>query len=68
MLEIKCPEPDPLPVSVKNNITPKYKDRKVCDLELCDFVECKIEDYESKMDYFDDFYLQISRWKYLPLQ
>lgn len=58
MLEIKCPGARPI-----TGFCPEYYyaqvqgQLEVCDLELCDFVECKIEDYESKMDYFDDFYL-----------
>ena len=58
MLEIKCPGSRPI-----TGFCPEYYyaqvqgQLEVCDLEFCDFVECKIEDYDSKSDYFDDFYL-----------
>ena len=58
MLEIKCPGSRPI-----TGFCPEYYyaqvqgQLEVCDLEYCDFVECKIEDYDSKLDYFDDFLL-----------
>ena len=58
MLEIKCPGSRPI-----TGFCPEYYyaqvqgQLEVCDLQYCDFVECKIEDYECKTDYFDDFYL-----------
>ena len=58
MLEIKCPGSRPI-----TGFCPEYYyaqvqgQLEVCDLELCDFVECKIADYDSKTEYFDDFYL-----------
>lgn len=57
MLEIKCPGSRPI-----TGFCPEYYyaqvqgQLEVCDLEFCDFVECKIADYDSKTDYFDDFY------------
>ena len=57
MLEIKCPGGRPI-----TGLCPEYYycqvqgQLEVCDLEYCDFVECKIADYESKTDYFDDYY------------
>ena len=58
MLEIKCPGSREI-----TGFCPEYYyaqvqgQLEVCDLELCDFVECKIADYESKEDYFNDFLL-----------
>ncbi len=58
MLEIKCPGSRPI-----TGFCPEYYycqvqgQLEVCDLEYCDFVECKIADYESKEDYFNDFLL-----------
>lgn len=58
MLEIKCPGARQI-----TGLCPEYYyaqvqgQLEVCDLELCDFVECKIADYENKTEYFDDFYL-----------
>ena len=55
MLEIKCP--------TKRNITgfiPKYYyyqvqgQLEVCDLEYCDFLECKISEYSTSEEYFKD--------------
>jgi len=58
MLEIKCPGSRPI-----TGLCPEYYyaqvqgQLEVCDLQYCDFVECKIEDYECKTDYFDDFFI-----------
>lgn len=58
MLEIKCPGSRPI-----TGFCPEYYyaqvqgQLEVCDLEYCDFVECKISDYESRLDYFNDFLL-----------
>lgn len=58
MLEIKCPGSRPI-----TGFCPEYYycqvqgQLEVCDLEYCDFVECKISDYDSKEEYFDDFFL-----------
>ena len=55
MLEIKCP-----PKRVITGIPPFYYwvqmqgQLEVCDLELCDFLECKIEEYETAEEYFAD--------------
>jgi putative phage-type endonuclease len=55
MLEIKCP--------TRREITgfiPKYYyhqvqgQLEVCNLKYCDFLECKISEYNSKDDYFQD--------------
>lgn len=55
MLEIKCP--------TRREITgfiPKYYyyqvqgQLEVCNLEYCDFLECKISEYNSKEEYFQD--------------
>lgn len=55
MLEIKCPPKRPI-----GNIPTDYYwaqmqgQLEVCDLERCDFLECKIEEYESAEDYEAD--------------
>ena len=55
MLEIKCPS--------KRKITgdpPKYYwdqvqgQLEVCELNRCDFLECKFEEYENEEEYFND--------------
>ena len=58
MLEIKCPGSRDI-----TGFCPEYYyaqvqgQLEVCDLELCDFVECIIKDYDSRLEYFDDFFL-----------
>ena len=55
MLEIKCPTGRPI-----TGFCPEYYWAQVqgqldtCKLELCDFVECNIEEYFSKEDFFND--------------
>ena len=59
MLEIKCPWR-----RVINGIPPRYYwvqvqgQLEVCDLERCDFLECKLIEYENPSDYFNDIDLQ----------
>lgn len=55
MVEIKCP-----PRRKITGIPPIYYwcqvqgQLEVCDLERCDFLECKLGEYESDQEYFDD--------------
>ena len=55
MLEIKCPSKRPI-----TGFIPKYYfyqvqgQLEVCDLEYCDFLECKITEYDNKEEYFND--------------
>lgn len=57
MLEIKCPanrEIDGIPphyywVQVQGQL-------EICELDRCDFLECKIEEYDDEEEYFDDHY------------
>ena len=55
MLEIKCP-----PKRKITGIPPIYYwiqvqgQLEVCDLERCDFLECKLGEYDCDEDYFDD--------------
>lgn len=57
MLEIKCP-----PKRVITGEPPLYYwiqvqgQLEVCDLDRCDFLECKIEEYALDIDYFNDNY------------
>ena len=55
MLEIKCPTQRPI-----TGFVPKYYyyqvqgQLEVCDLDYCDFLECKIVEYNSEDEYFLD--------------
>ena len=55
MLEIKCPSSRPI-----TGFTPNYYyaqvqgQLEVCDLEYCDFLECKITEYKSSYEYYTD--------------
>ena len=55
MLEIKCPKSRKL-----NGYVPEYYfyqvqgQLEVCELELCDFLECKITEYKSKEEFSGD--------------
>lgn len=55
MLEIKCPTSRKI-----TGIPPEYywcqmqQQLEVCDLYKCDFLECLLEEYKSKEEYFND--------------
>ena len=55
MLEIKCPSSRKI-----TGIAPAYYERQVqaqlevCELDRCDFLECKIVEYDSGNDYYSD--------------
>tara|TARA_B100001093_G_C26633860_1_gene930104 strand:- start:41 stop:877 length:837 start_codon:yes stop_codon:yes gene_type:complete len=56
MLEIKVPYCREFK---ENDIPPHYYDQmqgqlEVCDLIICDFLQCKIEEYDSEQEYFED--------------
>ena len=65
MLEIKCPNTRPI-----TGFCPPYYfaqvqgQLEVCDLEYCDFVECRLDEYDSKTDYFNDFLLEDGECNY----
>ena len=56
MLEIKCPKSRKL-----NGFPPEYYalqvqgQLEVCKLEYCDYLECVIREYGSKVDFFEDW-------------
>ncbi len=57
MLEIKCPSSR----AITGIIPLYYYDQvqgqlEVCELDRCDFLECKLEEYDNKDDYKDDNY------------
>ena len=55
MLEIKCPSARPI-----TGFPPEYYyyqvqgQLEVCDLEYCDFLECRIEEYKNKEEFISD--------------
>ena len=57
MLEIKCPSTREI-----TGIPPSYYwcqvqgQLEVCELDRCDFLECKIKEYECEQDYLNDNY------------
>ncbi len=57
MLEIKCPKSRKI-----TGIPPLYywtqvqTQLEVCDLELCDFLECTIAEYNNEQEYLEDCY------------
>ena len=55
MLEIKCPTSRPITGFPPNYYFAQVQGQlAVCDLEYCDFLECKILEYKNKNDYFED--------------
>jgi len=65
MLEIKCPLSRPI-----TGFIPKYYyaqvqgQLEVCNLEYCDFVECKIHEYQTREEYLNDFLSQETKFLY----
>ena len=57
MLEIKCPKSRKI-----TGIPPRYYfdqvqgQLEVCELDRCDFLECKLEEYDSSEDFYGDNY------------
>lgn len=55
MLEIKCPKSRKI-----TGVPPRYYfdqvqgQLEVCELDRCDFLECKLEEYENSDDYYND--------------
>lgn len=56
MIEIKCPFKRKLIIGKvpENYMTQIQGQLEVCDLSLCDYLECQIEEYKSEEDYFED--------------
>jgi len=55
MLEIKCPSSRDITGFIPEYYHAQVQGQlEVCDLEYCDFVECKISEYETKEEYFAD--------------
>ena len=55
MLEIKCPSSRDITGFIPEYYHAQVQGQlEVCDLEYCDFVECKISEYETKEEYFTD--------------
>tara|TARA_Y100000590_G_scaffold40670_1_gene43418 strand:- start:106 stop:963 length:858 start_codon:yes stop_codon:yes gene_type:complete len=56
MLEIKVPYSRDFK---ENDIPPHYYDQmqgqlEVCDLDVCDFLQCKVEEYKNQSEYLED--------------
>lgn len=55
MLEIKCPTSrEILPIPTTYYWAQMQGQMEICDLEQCDFLECKIEEYADEEAYSDD--------------
>lgn len=55
MLEIKCPPKRQITDKVPGYYWVQVQGQlEVCDLERCDFLQCKIEEYYDELDYFQD--------------
>ena len=55
MLEIKCPTSRDITGFIPEYYHSQVQGQlEVCELEYCDFVECKIEEYTNKEDYYAD--------------
>ena len=59
MVEIKCPVSRVINGNVYDLKTTCYfiqmqTQLEVCNLDICDFLECQIIDYDSKKDFYDD--------------
>ena len=62
MLEIKCPVTRQVVIkgNIKGDICPFYyycqvqQQLECCDLDVCDFWQCKISEYESRNEYLSD--------------
>ena len=55
MLEIKCPSKRPITGFIPEYYLAQVQGQlEVCDLEYCDFLECRLTEYMSKEDYYSD--------------
>ena len=55
MLEIKCPSSRDITGFIPEYYHAQVQGQlEVCDLQYCDFVECKIEEYKSSVEYYQD--------------
>ena len=55
MLEIKCPSSRDITGFIPEYYYAQVQGQlEVCDLQYCDFVECKIEEYKSNDEYYQD--------------
>jgi putative phage-type endonuclease len=55
MLEIKCPTSrEILPIPTTYYWAQMQGQMEICDLERCDFLECKIEEYADEESYLED--------------
>jgi putative phage-type endonuclease len=62
MLEIKCPTSrEILPIPTTYYWAQMQGQMEICDLERCDFLECKIEEYADEEAYTEDISLDNSR-------
>ena len=62
MLEIKCPTSrEILPVPTTYYWAQMQGQMEICDLERCDFLECKIEEYADEEAYLEDMSQDCSR-------
>ena len=62
MLEIKCPTSrEILPIPTSYYWAQMQGQMEICDLERCDFLECKIEEYSDEEEYLKDICLDHTR-------
>ena len=62
MLEIKCPTSrEILPIPTTYYWAQMQGQMEICDLERCDFLECKIEEYADEESYLEDMSKDSSR-------
>ena len=55
MLEIKCPYSREITGIVPQMYWKQVQGQlEVCDLEVCDFLECKITQYDSQEQFYED--------------
>ena len=65
MLEIKCPGSRPITGFIPGYYHAQVQGQlEVCDLDYCDFVECKIAEYTSDDEYYNDYYKEDDSKKY----
>ena len=59
MLEIKCPSGRKIDGKIKTPYAVQMQVQlEVCDLDVCDFFECNIEEYSNYQDYKDDVFIE----------
>ena len=59
MLEIKCPKSRVITGFIPEVYRAQIQGQlEVCDLEYCDFLECDIQVYNSRQDFFDDSFIR----------